>query len=89
MDCGVTIIIEEKLALAADQKSKVGKARSTYGPVLAYQLDAIKKPCLTEILKNKLNKLAKTSNVTIFLYTSPESLMKEPWKTVVVELINR
>ena len=51
VDCGVTIIIKETLALAADQKSKVGKSRSTYGPVLAYQLDAIKKPRLIEIKK--------------------------------------
>ena len=46
VDCGVTIIIEETLALAADQRSKVRKARNTYGPVLAYQLDSIKEPHL-------------------------------------------
>lgn len=78
VDCGVTIIIEETLALAADQRSKVGKARNTYGPVLTYQLDSIKKPHLQQILKNKLNSLQSNSNITIFLYTSPECLMKEP-----------
>ena len=87
-DYGVTIIIKETLALAADQKSKVGKARNTYGPVLAYQLDSIKKPHLVQILQNKLNSLKIKSNVTIFLYTSPECLMKEPWKTVVIGPIN-
>ena len=45
-DCGVTIIIEETLALAVDQKSKVGRARNSYGSVIAYQLDSIKKPHL-------------------------------------------
>ena len=30
VDCGVTIIIEETLTLAADQKSKVGQARNSY-----------------------------------------------------------
>ena len=53
VDCGVTILIEETLALAADQRSKVGKARNIYGPVLAYQLDSVKKPHLQHILKNK------------------------------------
>lgn len=85
----VTIIIEEMLALAADQKSKVGKARNTYSPVLAYQLDSIKKPHLIQILQNKLNSLKIKSNVTIFLYMYPECLMKEPWKTIVIGLINR
>ena len=42
-ECGVTVIIEATLALAADQRSKVDRARNTYGPVLAYQLDSIKK----------------------------------------------
>ena len=71
VDYDVVLIIEETLALAADQKSKVGQARNNYGPVLAYQLDSIKRPNLIEKLKNKLNSLTKTTNVTIFLYTPP------------------
>ena len=43
VECGVTLVIEATLALAADQRSKVAQARNTYGPVLAYQLDSIKK----------------------------------------------
>ena len=89
VDCGVTIIIEETLALAADQKSKVGRARNSYGPVLAYQLDSVKKPHLIQKLSSKLASLTKTTNITIFLYTSPECLLREPWKSLVVGLINR
>ena len=59
VDCGVTIIIEETLALAADQKSKVGRARNSYGPVLAYQLDSVKKPHLVQKLNSKLASLTK------------------------------
>ena len=43
VEYGVTLIIEATSALAADQRSKVAQARTTYGPVLAYQLDSIKK----------------------------------------------
>ena len=89
VDCGVTIIIKETLAFAADQKSKVGRARNRYGPVLAYQLDSVKKQHLVEKLKSKLASLTTTTNVTIFLYTSPECLSREPWKSVVVGLIHR
>ena len=42
VDCGVTLVIEETLALAADQQSKVKLASNANGPVLAYQLDTIK-----------------------------------------------
>ena len=42
VDCGVTIIIKETVALVTNQKSKVGRARNSYGPVLAYQLDSVK-----------------------------------------------
>ena len=88
VDCGVTIITEETLALAANQKSKVGRARNTYGPVLAYQLDSIKRPHLIYKLKN-LTGLTKATNVTIFLYTSPKCLSREPWKLVFVGLISQ
>ena len=70
VDCGVVLIIEETLAFALDQKSKVGQARNNYRPVLAYQLDSIKRPNLNEKVKSKLDLLTKTTNVTIFLYTS-------------------
>ena len=46
--CGVVLIIEETLALAVDQKSKVGQPRNNYKPVLASQLDSIKRLNLIE-----------------------------------------
>ena len=36
VDCGVTLVIEETLALAADQKSKIRTASNKFSPVLAY-----------------------------------------------------
>ena len=88
VECGVTVIIEATLALAADQRSKVARARNTYGPVLAYQLDSIKKPHLIKKLEEKLRGLGKQSNITIFIYTSPECLLREPWRSMFVGLIN-
>ena len=54
VDFGVTLIIVETLALAADQRSKVTSTNGVYGPILAYQLDSIKKKDLVEKLKKKL-----------------------------------
>ena len=89
VECGVTLIIEATLALAADQRSKVTQARNTFGPVLAYQLDSIKKPHLITKLQNKLSSLGPHSNVTLFIYSSPECLIREPWRSVFRGLINR
>ena len=56
--------------------------------MLAYQLDSVKKQHLVEKLKSKLASLTTTTKVTIFLYTLPECLSREPLKSVVVRLIN-
>ena len=59
VDCGVTLVIEELLAVATDQKTKVKSASNAYGPVLAYQLDSIKNPVLVDKLKTKLLQMKK------------------------------
>ena len=89
VDCGVTLVIVETLALAADQRSKVVSANGIYGPILAYQLDSIKQKHLVDRLKNKLLALKKADNTTIFLYTSPECLTREPWRSLMVTLIDQ
>ena len=71
IDGGVTTIIEETLSLAANQKSKAGRAKNTYGPVFAYQLDSVKKKHLMDRLNVKLKSLTRTTYITIFIYTSP------------------
>ena len=42
VDCGVTLIIVETLALAAYHRSKIISANGLYGPVLAYHLGSYK-----------------------------------------------
>ena len=78
VDCGVTLVVEELLAVATDQKSKVRSASNAYSPVLAYQLDSLKNPLLVNKLQSKLLAMNKTSNCTLFLYSSPECLMRQP-----------
>ena len=85
----MTLIIVKTLALAADQQSKVTSTNGLYGPILAYQLYSIKKKELVEKLKKKLLSLKKEDNTTVFLYTSPEYLMREPWRSIMVTLIDR
>jgi len=86
---GVTLVIVETLALAADQKSKIKSVNGFYGPILAYQLDSVKEKHLVNLLKNKLLGLTKEGNTTVFLYTSPKCLTREPWRSLMVTLINR
>ena len=62
IDCGVTLIIVETLALAADQRSKIVRANRLYGPVLAYQLDSLKRKDLVDKLKTKLEGFKKGRN---------------------------
>ena len=81
---GVTLIIEATLVLAADQRSKVVQVRNTFGPVLDYQLDSIKKPHLITNLQNKLSSLGSHSNVTLFIYSSHECLICESWHSVCI-----
>ena len=48
IDCGVTLAIEETLALAVDEKSKFKDAINAYSMVVAYWLDSIKKKILLQ-----------------------------------------
>ena len=89
VDGGVTLIIVETLALAVDQRSKIVSTNGVYGPVLAYQLDSVKQSHLVRKLKAKLLSLEKDSNTTIFLYTSPEYFTREPWRSLMVTLIDQ
>ena len=66
VDCGVTLVIEETLALAADQQSKVKSASNANGPVLAYLLDSIKKTNLIKKLEDKLSGMKSGTNASVF-----------------------
>ena len=85
--CGVTLIIENTLSLSADQHSKIHNANTTHGPVKAFHLDSIRSPTNEGILSNMLLGLKQNTDATIFIFSSPEYLLKEPWKSTMPQLI--
>lgn len=56
--------------------------------MLAYQLDSIKKANLIKKLDEKLSNMKKGTNTSVFLYASPECLMRQPWRSLLIKLIN-
>ena len=85
---GVTLIIENTLSLSADQKSKVNRASNVNGIVKAFHLDSVKRASSITRLCNFLTALSPKTNATIFIYSSPECLLKEQWITTIDHLIN-
>ena len=85
---GVSLIIENTLSLSSDQLSKIKLISQRIPNVHCFQLDSIKKETAQSSLVNELSKLQSNSKATIFLFSSPESLVKEPWLTLLSNLIN-
>ena len=57
--------------------------------MLAYQLDSIKRKDLVTKLQSKLEGLQSSGTTTIFLYSLPECLLREPWEKLMVTLIQK
>ena len=89
VDGGVTIIIENTLALGADQVNKVKQSNLLPNKkVISFQLDMIKseldeKDLSTTILQH----LSSNIDTSIILYTSPETLLKDVWTELLSSLI--
>ena len=84
---GVTLIIENTLSLSADQHSKIKNANTAYGPVKAFHLDSIRSKRNQDKLSNFLRTLPMNTDVTIFIFSSPEFLLKEPWISTMKTII--
>ena len=84
---GVSLIIENTLSLSADQHSKIKSANTAHGPVKAFHLDLIRTKRNKDKVSNLLTTLPSNTNATIFLFSSPEYLLKEPWMTMIQTLI--
>ena len=87
--CGVTLIIENTLSLSADQHSKIKNANTAHGPVKAFHLDSIRSKKNQDSLSNMLLGLTKNTDATIFIFSSPEYLLKEPWNLTMQQLIEK
>ena len=86
---GVTLIIENTLSLSADQHAKINKANITHGPIKAFHLDSIRTKRNQDKLSNLLKHIPSDTDATIFIFSSPEFLLKEPWKQTIDSLIER
>ena len=84
---GVTLIIENTQSLAADQVSKYNQANNSYGPIKAFHLDAIKTTDDIENLRKFIIELNNSTNVSIFIYSSPETLLKPAWTEIIDKII--
>ena len=84
---GVSLIIENTLSLSSDQLSKIKLISQRIPNVHCFQLDSIKTDTARSSLATEITKLHSKSNTTIFLFSSPESLLKEPWTNLLSNLI--
>ena len=86
---GVTLVIENTLSLSADQHSKIKSANTAHGPIKAFHLDSIRTKRNEDKASNALTTLPNNTNASIFLFSSPECLSKEPWMTMIETLIGK
>ena len=86
--CGVIFIIENTQALSADQVSKYADVNREFGPVEAFQLDIIKNQLDADELCEYLISLDSDSNSTVYLYSSPECILKPHYINMIHQLIN-
>ena len=79
VDGGITIIIENTLALSSDQISKI-KDHNENKNIVAFQLDEIKTvQQQVQVAESITTSIERDSSLSIFLFTSPESLLKDVW----------
>jgi superfamily II DNA helicase RecQ len=85
---GVSLIIENTLSLSSDQLSKIRNISKRLPNVHSFQLDSIKTESTSIYLANQIKNLRLTSSTTIFLFASPESLLSEPWLSLIHHTID-
>lgn len=88
VDAGHMLVIETTLSLSADQSSKISSASGRNGPVESFQLDSLKSKTSRNSLSQCLRSLEKTANTSMFLFASPEELLKFPWPSLILHLSN-
>ena len=89
VDGGISLIIETAISLGADQTAKIKSASSQSGPVEAFQLDSIKSACDRNSLIKFLKDISPSSNTAMFLFSSPEEILKPCWISCLISLISK
>ena len=85
---GVAVIIQPTLALSADQKSKIDFAKITDYAVVGIQCDSIKSTLASELLEKTLLNIDHSTTANIYLFVSPETLLKDQWIKLLMNLIS-
>lgn len=89
---GVTIVIENTLALGSDQKSKIDNLDPKHN-MFAFHLDQIKQNEQVDALLSTIDNLSvnnRKSAISIIIFTSPESLLLDIWKPLLnIIILNR
>ena len=86
---GVTVIIQPTLALCANQLSKIDFANVTDYAIVGIECDSIKSTSCFELLENTLLNLGSSTTANIYLFVSPETLLKNNWMTLLETLIQK
>ena len=92
IDGGITIIIENTLALGSDQCVKVNRLVSSceLKNIQSYHLDAIVGHELIAHIANGIIRHCEVNNDTSFvIFTSPESLLKKQWIKFIDTILDR
>ena len=85
---GVAVIIQPTLALSADQKSEIDFAKITDYAIVGIQCDSIKSTLAFELLEKTLLNVDDSTTANIFLFVSPETLLKDQWIKLLMKLIS-
>lgn len=89
VDGGVTIIVENTLALGSDQVTKVLlNATNSHKHVKAYQLDVFKsKTDQNDLSDAIIDHCTSNNDTSIIIFSSPETLLKKTWKEFITRII--
>ena len=91
VDGGVTIVIENTLALGSDQRSKIANANDyDGGKVIGIQLDELKNPQVQKTFADSLKTyMTVNSTISILLFSSPETIAQPIWLDLIKDLIGK
>ena len=88
--CGGSIlVIEPILSLGADQMTKIMEASQVQGPVASFHLDEIKSAAEATLVLEAVAKLETGTAFTIFIFASPQALLKKPWDGLLKDILER
>ena len=73
----MSLIIENALSLSADQHSKIKSANTAHGLVKAFNIHSIRTKMNKYKVYNLLITLPSNTDATMFIFSSPEYLLKE------------